>query len=200
MVSFGNFLLKPNFIPCMPHSDQDIVHKLYNGDQSALKYLFDEYYNDLVIHALKIVVNKGVAEEIVQDVLIQLWKNRVGFILQKTFHAYLFTAVRNRSINFLKSKYGRTRFEELDRIDQYQMTHSADEQMNIRELRQAIHGAIQLLPPKCKLIFHLSRNADLSVDEIAFQLDLSKKTVQTQISIAIKKIRAHLENQWGHLL
>ena len=184
----------------MYDSDKDIVDRLRKGDQSALKYLLDVYYKDLVIYAMKIVINKGVAEETVQDLFIQLWKNRNSFTLQKSLQAYLVTAVRNRSINFIKSSYGRTRFENLDGIDPNSNTEAADANVRVRELREAIHSAILLLPPKCKIIFNLSRNAGLTVDEIAAQLGISKKTIRSQISIAIRKIKAHLEDQWGELL
>ena len=180
----------------MHDSDRDIIDRLRKGDQSALKYLFDVYYRDLVIYAMKIVVNRGVAEETVQDLFIRLWKNRNRLNLQKSLHAYLVTAVRNRSVNFIRSRYGRTRFEDLDGIDQY----TNAEAVNILELREAIHSAVLLLPPKCKIIFNLSRNAGMTVEEIAAQLGISRKTVRTQISIAIRKIRAHLEDQWSELL
>jgi len=184
----------------MHDSDKDIIDRLRKGDQSALKYLFDVYYSDLVIYAMKIVVNRGVAEETVQDLFIRLWKNRSNLTLQKSLHTYLVTAVRNRSVNFIKSRYGRTRFEDLDEIDQYSNTEATDTNVNVLELREAIQSAIRLLPPKCKIIFNLSRNAGMTVDEIAAQLGISRKTVRTQISIAIRKIRAHLEDQWGELL
>jgi len=183
----------------MYYSDQDIVHRLQKSDQSALKYLFDVYYKDLVAHAVRIVINRGIAEETVQDVFIGLWTNRNDFILKKTFHAYLFTAVRNRSINYLKSLYGRTRFGDLDLVDQNLQIHSAEENLSLVELKEEIYRGIQQLPPKCKIIFILSRNSELSVDEIALRLNISKKTVQTQIGIAIKKIKTHLEGKWDRL-
>jgi len=183
----------------MYDSDKDIVDRLRKGDQSALKYLFDVYYTDLVIYAMKIVINRGVAEETVHDLFIQLWKNRSRLTIQKSLHGYLVSAVRNRSVNFIKSSYGRTRFENLDGIGSYSNTEAADANISVRELKEAIHSAIQLLPPKCKIIFNLSRNAGLTVDEIAALLGISKKTIRTQISIAIRKIKAHLEDQWGEL-
>jgi RNA polymerase sigma-70 factor (ECF subfamily) len=184
----------------MHDSDKDIIDRLRKGDQSALKYLFDVYYRDLVLYAMKIVINRGVAEETVQDLFIRLWKNRINLTIQKSLHAYLVTAVRNRSVNFIRSRYGRTRFDDLDGIDQYPNAEAADANLNVLELREAIHSAIRLLPPKCKIIFNLSRNAGMTVEEIAAQLGISRKTVRTQISIAIRKIKAHLEDQWSELL
>lgn len=176
----------------MSYSDHDIVGRLHAGDQSSLRYLFEEYYKELVIHAMKFVINQGVAEEIVQDVFIRLWENRVSFRLQKSFRSYLFTAVKNRSLNFLKSRYGRIRFEELDQNSQIPFSESADRDLNLAELQEEVRSAVHSLPPKCRTIFNLSRNSGLTTREIAGQLGLSVKTVQAQISIALKKIKAHL--------
>lgn len=176
----------------MPYSDREIVEKLKSGDQVALKYLFDSFYKELVIHSIKIVANKGVAEEAVQDVFIQLWKNRENFSLEKSFHSYLFTAVKNRSLNYLKSRYGKIRFDDLDLIKQVSYGQTADEGLVIDELREKIQASIDLLPPKCKVIFTLSRNSELTTTEIANHLGLSKKTVQAQISIALRKIKDQL--------
>lgn len=184
----------------MSDTDREIVEKIRNGDQRALQSLFDSYYNDLVVHALKMVINRGVAEDTVQEVFIRLWKNRDTFILEKTFQSYLFAAVRNRSINYLKSRYGRIRFEELDQIGPVLNDHTADGELAFSEVREAIQAAVNLLPPKCRIVFNLSRNAGFTSDEIAGSLGLSRRTVQTQISIAIKKIKDHLKDQWDHLL
>ncbi|MFC2113054.1 RNA polymerase sigma-70 factor [Bacteroidota bacterium] len=165
---------------------------LREGDEGSLKNLFDAYYKDLVIHSMKMVINLGVAEEIVQDVFIQLWNNRHIFILKKTFRNYLFTSVKNRSINYLKSKYGKLRFDDLDLVIPPQSHNSPDEKILLDEMREEIKNAIGELPPKCRIIFNLSRNAGMSTDEIAAHLGLSKKTIQAQITIAVGKIKAHL--------
>ncbi len=183
----------------MHEADNSITDKLRQGDQSALKHLFDVYYADLVIHSVKMVRIKSVAEEIVQDVFIEIWKNRHKIALRKSVEGYLFTSVKNRSINYLKSKYARIRFEDLDGIDRKPLQHTGEDEMSLKEIRSAIREAIELLPPRCKIIFSLSRNSGLTNNEIAGHLGISKKTVQSQIAIAIKKIRAYLETKWDNL-
>lgn len=184
----------------MSYSDHELSEMLRKGDQDALKYLFDVYYKDLVIHAMKMVVNIGVAEELVQDVFIQLWNYRDKFSLKKAFNSYLFTSVKNRSINYLKSKHGRIRFDDLGLIGPMQSASPADEEILLEEVKEAIKNAIEKLPQKCRIIFNLSRNAGMSADEIAGHLGLSKKTVQTQIAIAVRKIKLHLGDKLDPLL
>lgn len=176
----------------MSLSDQELASGIKRGDEHSLKHLFDLYFHDLVVFSLKMVINTGVAEEIVEDVFIGLWNNRESFVLERDFKSYLFSAVRNRSLNYLKSKYGRMRFDDLDQLSLLTSPSTADSNLQLEELRQHIQGAIEKLPPKCRIIFSLSRNAGLSMQEIARQLGISIKTVQAQIAIAIKKIKANL--------
>lgn len=184
----------------MNYSDQELSGMLRQGDQEALKYLFDLYYRDLVIHAMKMVVNLGVAEELVEDVFIRLWENRNSFILEKTFGSYLFTSVKNRSINYLKSSHGRIRFDNLDQIGEMRSNLPADGEILLGELKQEIWIAIEKLPPKCRIIFNLSRNAGMNTEEIARHMGISKKTVHAQIAIAIRKIKTQLGDNPAFLL
>jgi RNA polymerase sigma-70 factor (ECF subfamily) len=183
----------------MQYSDNEITCRLFQGDEVALKYILDLYYRELVIHSIKIVINQGVAEEVVQDVIIEIWKNRGKIKFRNSIKAYLFAAVKNRSINYLKSMYARTHFEDVEMIDQVSTVHTAEDYITAGELKETISNAINLLPPKCKVIFNLSRNAGLTNEEIAAYLSISKKTVQAQISIAINKIKIQLKDHWGDL-
>jgi len=180
-------------------SDRDISENLRKGEQDTLKYLHDLHFKNLVVHSMKMVVNMGVAEEIVQDVFIHLWNIRHTLTLIRDFRSYLFTAVKNRSVNYLKSTYGRTRFDDLDQVAPLHTGASADGTLELNELRQAIHSAVNHLPSKCRVIFNLSRNAGLSAGEIALELGISKKTVHAQLAIAMRKIRKSLSLKGGFL-
>lgn len=179
----------------MSQSDQDLAARLRNGEEDALKRLFDLYFHDLVIKSAKIVINTGVAEEIVQDVFINLWRNRQSLTLEKEFKNYLLQAVRNRSLNYLKSRFGRQRFDDLKQVKDPPSHSTSEGDLYAGELRQAIQEAVARLPGKCRIIFSLSRNAGLTVREIAGQLDISEKTVRAQISIAVGRIRKELHDR-----
>jgi RNA polymerase sigma-70 factor (ECF subfamily) len=183
----------------MPPGHNNIIARLKKDDLKTLRYLFDQYYKDLVRLSMKFVMNKVIAEEIVQDVFIRIWNNRNNIIIGKSFEAYLFTSVKNGSINYVRSKYARIRFTTLDDSAWLPVYETAEDDIITGELKKTIRRAIHSLPQKCKIIFNLSRNAGLSDREIAEQLNISVKTVQTQIGIAIRKIKKHLEDQWNNI-
>ncbi len=183
----------------MSYSENEIIYQLNQGDQKILKHLFNVYFRDLMFYSLKFVMKDEIAEEIVQDVFIQIWKKKDDLQIVKSIEAYLYTSVKNRSINYLKSKYARIHFADLDTIKKTPLNYTTENDITTMEMKEAIHAAIHSLPSKCKIVFNLSRNAGLSNDEIAGKLNISKKTVQTQIGIAIKKIKEHLKDQWDNL-
>jgi len=166
------------------------------GDRDFIKSLFDEYYADLVVFCMKYVIAREIAEEIVQDVFVKLWNNINKYKIEKTIKGYLFTAVKNNSINYLKSKFARIRFVGLDSLNAETSSVSFENEITAKELNDLITRAVNLLPPRCRIIFNLSRNAGLSYDEIAREMNISRRTVETQISIAIKKIKNHLDKWW----
>ncbi len=172
--------------------DRHILDGLKAGDQAALKQLFDLYFTDLVRFSARMVVNAGVAEEIVEDVYIRIWQTRNEMRLRDSFKSYLFASVKNRSINYLKSSYGKMRFEELESASDLMSGSGQDLELEGKELGECIQKAIENLPPGCRIVFNLSRNAGLTTTEISEKLGISKKTVQAQIAIAIRKIREQL--------
>jgi RNA polymerase sigma-70 factor (ECF subfamily) len=176
----------------MHSADRHILDGIKAGDQASLRTLFDLYFKDLVLFSARMVVNTGVAEEIVEDVFIRIWQTREEMDLSDSFKSYLFASVKNRSINYLKSTYGKMHFEELESASHRISGSGQDLEIQGRELGEAIAKAIENLPPGCRVIFSLSRNAGFTTAEISEQLDISKKTVQAQIAIAIRKIREQL--------
>ena len=169
---------------------------LHANDLKTLRHLFDSYYKELVRFSMKIVMNKEISEEIVQDVFIRIWNNRNALNIEKSVDAYLFASVKNASINYLKSKYARIRFVKLEDSGDFPEYHTAEDDIITYELKKVLYEAVNSLPPKCKTIFSLSRNAGLSIEDIAHHLNISRKTVQAQIGIAIQKIKKALKNRW----
>jgi RNA polymerase sigma-70 factor (ECF subfamily) len=176
----------------MQAADRHILDGIKAGDQASLRKLFDLYFRDLVLFSARMVVNAGVAEEIVEDVFIRIWQTREELELRESFKSYLFASVKNRSINYLNSTYGKMRFEELESASHMISGPGQDLELQGKELGEAIAKAVENLPPGCRVIFSLSRNAGFTSSEISEQLGISKKTVQAQIAIAIRKIREQL--------
>lgn len=171
-------------------SDQEnaILKGIKNNEKWALKKLYHTYYADLCRYCLRIVNNASDAEEIVQEVIINIWERRDSLNII-SFKSYLYTAVKFRAINLLKSQIKKAdlfteNFEDIVSEDPgivSEMEHS--------ELLIALQNAIENLPLKCKTVYSLSRNAGLSYKEIAQELDISVKTVENHMAVALKRIR-----------
>ena len=183
----------------MQTTEKHLLSRIRKNNLEAYKYLFDLYYRELYFFARKFLENREVAEEIVQDVFIAFWENREVLIIEKSIKSYLFTSVKNRSINYLKSKINNINFVNIDSADSENHILITDQPLELKELDDLIQKAVSSLPPRCKEMFHLSRNSEMTYQEIADALDVSKETVKSQISEAIKKIKDYLNKHWDQL-
>lgn len=170
-----------------------------NGDEKALQQLFELYGNSLLRFSISIIKKKELAEEVVCDVFFQLWLQRKKVASIENIKAYLFTATKNTTLNYLE-KEKRVKFSLLEDIA---VALPVDEvcpetELITAELRNAIDQAIQQLPERCKLIFSLAKIEQFKYKEIAQILGISVKTIDHQLTIAIKKIgetiELHLKN------
>lgn len=149
----------------------------------------------LVGFAYKYVKSSEDAKGIVQEVFVSVWKNRDHLQLDGGLKSYLFTATKNKSLNFLDKRRLKTVSidasveEDRAEIQVNDGNNIASEDMELAELQAVISSEVSKLPPKCQQIFLLSRKEQLSYKEIAAKLDVSTKTVENQIGIAIKRIR-----------
>lgn len=166
----------------------------------AFEQLFKEHYQNLCRYSLRFVKQEEVAEELVQDVFIKLWKKERQLEVHSSMKAYLYTAVRNSSMNYLNSQHARQRFEEHDLAHHQLQTNSTQESMDYQELSLLVLEAVESLPDQCRTIFELSRSGGFSHDEIARELKISSKTVENQIGIALKKLKKHLNRYWDLFL
>lgn len=131
------------------------------------------------------------ANEIVNDTFMAIWEKRDELIEGQSLKPLLYTIVRNKSLNWLKKKkIDTTDFENGFEVASSHV--SAIDLLQAKETEQQVHALIEKLPAKCRQIFVMSRREFLSNKEIATILDISEKTVENQITIAIRFIRAHL--------
>jgi RNA polymerase sigma-70 factor (ECF subfamily) len=173
-------------------SDFDF-HSIKNGDLKAFRRFFEELYPELVNYAYKIIRIEATAEEIVQEVFIYIWEKREVSSISSTLKGYVYSAVKNRCINFIKLELPKAQATaDIEDTDLSVEMESLDHH-NTELLEALIDEAVQQLPPKCKNIFLLSRAAGLTYEEIADELEISIKTVENQMSIALKKLRKALD-------
>lgn len=163
-----------------------------NDDQTAFKTLFHQYYTPLCNYSFKYLENKNLAEEAVSEVFIKLWTKRKEISVKKSHQSFLYTSVRNQSIDILRKNKNTQNFVQYD-VNLTSTNYSPEEEMQYGELVTTISKGIEKLPTQCKKIFLMSRDDQMSYQEIANTLEISLKTVKTQMYRAVKKIREHLK-------
>ncbi len=166
-------------------------------DLKLLKLLHEKYYGYLCQLSEYIVKDTQDAEEVVSDVFIKLWTNRTHISFTSSVKAYLCKAVRNTSLNYALKN---SKITKISITNNYAVLNLLSEDNNQydyffnQETSQIIQKGIDDLPPCCKNIFLLSRNKDMSYNEIADHLSISVNTVKTQIKIALARLREKLIN------
>ncbi len=163
-----------------------------DDDRAAFAQLFELFYAPLCLSALKVVGSPDLAEEAVGDVFVKIWKNRSHLRIEVSLRAYLFRAVRNQSLDYLKKQPARTEAHDDPRLPLADPDASPEALLIHQELQRRIEAAVANLPPQCQQIFRLSREEGLKYQEIAQQLNLSIKTVETQMGRALQKLRRDL--------
>lgn len=161
-----------------------------NQDNHQLETVFRKFRPGLVAYANTIVNNADDSEEIVHDVFLSYWNGGQFREIQdeNSLKSYLFTSVRNRSLNHIRKS--KVDYNDLPDNDIYLDTDPGIvETIAVKEIQEKINYLIDQLPTKCRQVFIMSRNYELSHKEIAELLDITPKTVENQISIALKFLR-----------
>jgi len=165
------------------------------GDTRAFRQIFDALFSNLTKFSFSFVHSKEAATEIVDELFVQLWVKRADIMKINDLRVYLYTATKNASLNYISKKAKQIELEPYENL-QVQMTDlvSPEQIMISKEMLQKIKDAIDSLPPRCKLIFKCVREDGLSYSEVAEILGLSIKTIDSQMVIAVARIRAKLMN------
>jgi RNA polymerase sigma-70 factor (ECF subfamily) len=171
-------------------SEQQWLAALKAGDEAALRRIFDRHYPALLGDIYRIVPDEDTCQDIAQEVFVELWRKRAELDIHTSLRAYLRRAAINRALNFLKTNK-RYVFDEPEPSAD---TSASDISRKLEQeaLEDALHAAIKTLPEKCRLVFSLSRFENLSHREIAEQLGISVKTIENQITKAMKHLREAL--------
>ncbi|MEI8112849.1 MAG: RNA polymerase sigma-70 factor [Bacteroidia bacterium] len=172
-----------------------LLHRISdNGDEIAFQELFELYVHGILRFSNSILRSKELSEEAVSDVFFNLWTHRAKLAKIENIKAYIYTSARNTSLNYL-SKERREKAISLEDISvSLPINEICPESVLIsKELKEAIGRAIDHLPERCKLIYSLAKIEQLKYKEIAQILDISVKTIDHQLTIAIKKIGEEIQ-------
>lgn len=161
-------------------------------DIKEFEAIFRELFVPLCRYAHTYLSDQDSSREVVHDVFVQVWERHEKLHLDIPLKSYLYTSVRNRSLNYLRdrSKFHNTKDSDYDEI----VMGSTDEVdfLEVEELEQKIQLVLQDLPEKCAEIFRMNRFEGLRYKEIADQLKISVKTVEAQMSKALRILRENL--------
>lgn len=167
-----------------------LLEEIKKGDVASFKRFFTILWNPLLNFTNRIVKDVQISENILQDVFIHVWENRATIDSNRNLKSYLYTAAKNRALNHLKlsEKY----FKNIPEDVTIQGDDPEDKLIN-EEMSESINRAINKLPEQCRFIFLMNKNDKLTYREISEILNISQKTVETQMSRALKKLRVMLD-------
>lgn len=174
-----------------PKSEKRFIQSLQSGNLDDFEAMFNTYYVPLVVFACRYVQQSETARDIVQDFFVRLYEKRDQVVIDTSLKSYLYRAVYHSCLNHINQQHMRDRhlkFIDQERSDE----ENLEDEIRSVELQQRIAEGIESLPSKCRQIFKMNRLDGLRNEEIATRLNLSKRTVETQISKALKILRNKL--------
>lgn len=174
-----------------------IIGKIAIGNQAAFKQLYDGYSKKLVHFAQAIVKDYDAALEVVDEVFIKVWRNKESITAIVNIRVYLYTAVKNTSLNYISRKAKEVQTEPFDFINiQLSEDISPEQRLITSEIYLKIKAAVNNLPPRCKMIFKLVREDGLKYKEVAAILGITENTVDAQMVIAVHRISEAVKCQF----
>lgn len=174
------------------NGEQFWIQNIRNGDERAFEILFKKYYQLLTRFAWRYVKSNAVAEEIVQEVFTELWAGKENWYVSGSLRPFLYKAVKNNCLNYLKHQKIKHQYD-AEWVDEtiYPEKPVYDE-CREQEIRTAIRDAVEELPIRSKMTYKLHRHDGLTYSEIAEVMDVSVKTVESQMSRTLKILRKRL--------
>ncbi len=183
--------------PIHPAADEcELWEAIKFGNQKAFKILFDRYFPTLMATASHYLQDEQACENIVQDIFLNIWLKR-DVLEIRDFKSYLKAAARYHVYKVIRSKKlaGSVIFtdENLENESAYAI-NNAEEWLNVSALKTQVSGYLRMLPKRCREIFLMSREENLTNGEIAEKLNISKRSVENQITTALHHLRVNLKN------
>lgn len=169
------------------NTDKELLIKIQSNDRRAFRQLFDRHYENLLRSVLHITGDVNLAKDVAQEVFLELWKKREGLVIKSSLKAYLKRAMINRTFNQLKAR--KHQYQEPAQLPESPVSANAHLDLEASDLQKVIQQTIDGLPEKCRIVFTLCRLEGMSHKAIAAQMDISPKTVENQMTKALKILK-----------
>ncbi|GGF40094.1 RNA polymerase sigma factor [Echinicola rosea] len=175
------------------HSDEQLYQKVRQADHEAFDQLFDRFWKRLFEYAFKMLQDREQAEDVVQEVFVQLWENAPKREIQH-LSGYFFRAVKYQVANVIRNQkwhldWNTVQLEDTVVTDEPEVGHNV-------MLLKVVEERIEQLPPKCREVFYLNKKHGYTAKEIAANLNISPRTVEGHLQRALKSLKADLEHMY----
>lgn len=171
-------------------SADQLWERLLHDDQEAFVVLYRTYWADMYKAAYNVLKDRDQSLDIVQEIFTWLWEHRKQLNIQSSLKGYLLAAVKFKTANLIRN--GKIRddfFDRLARMEKPVDSNEAGSRLEVKVLEALIRQTVNTLPDRCRAIYRLSRNQNLSNREIAHELGISVKTVENQMTIALRRLQ-----------
>lgn len=172
-------------------SDEQLCLLLKQGEERALDAILLRYWQPMYQMAAKTLKDVYAAEDIVQDIFVRIWDSRAKITFKHTLKAYLFASTRYGIYRHIRKVHLQEAHQQAQDF-QYIEHYNPENELECKELMENVAQIVNSLPSRCREVYDMSRNDQLNHREIAELLNISTKTVENQITIALKRIRIGL--------
>lgn len=179
---------------CGDLSDQELLHLMQSDSNAAFTEIYSRYWDKLFAIAAHRLHNLAEAEELVQDIYLELWNRRQQLQITTSLPAYLATAVKFKVINILARRHRELLYQQHAVQSGATADLSTEQRVSFGELQSRLAALVNELPDKCRLVFRLSREEGLSHKEIAATIGVAEKTVEAHLSRALRTLRTQLRS------
>ena len=180
-------------------AEKELLLRLQSGDETAFRQLFDVYYKYLTVTAYHYLHESEKAKDMAQDAFVELWNRKDNLQINSGLKSYLRQTVVNKCLNYLKREK-RLNFSETADLPDAPIAPIAQQELEAADMQQVIQTAIDRLPDRCRIIFCMSRFEEKTHKEIAQALGISTKTIETQMTRALRSLRAAIRQHTTLLL
>jgi RNA polymerase sigma-70 factor (ECF subfamily) len=175
--------------------DYILIKKIIKGDEKAFRSLYDLFFVRVVNFAFKFLHNRNEACEVAQDVFMKIWDMREELNENKSVSGFIFRITKLKSIDLIRKEESRVNLQFSDNLpDIFINDQSVDQNLIAEELNMEYVGIVNKLPAKRAQIFRMSRDECMTYKDISERLDISPRTVETQIRLALQQIKEDLSN------
>jgi RNA polymerase sigma-70 factor (family 1) len=187
-------ILKQAMIIKPPLEENEVLRKVTMGDERAFKILYDHYRKLVYSRALYLLKSEMLAEEVLQEVMLKLWKTAYRLTEDSNLAAYLTTLTRNRSFTLLKRKALEAKTDTELGKGWTEQDNGTEEEILLSDTQKVLSDGIALLPLQQKLVYELCHVEGMKYEEAAQKMNLSVETVRSYMKLALRFLRAHLKS------